>query len=67
MLWSVIGSGGFKLGDRRVSLEYQALPGMGFGLAGLSSSGDEGSFWALQGLLEPRVSISYHPVNISTG
>ena len=39
---------------------------MGFGLAGLSKGGDEGSFWALQSLLEPPVSISYHPVDIST-
>ena len=39
---------------------------MGFVLEGLSSSGDEGSFWALQSLLEPPVSISYDTVDIST-
>ena len=38
---------------------------MGFVLERLSSGSDEGSFWALQSLLEPPVSISYHTVDMS--
>ena len=45
---------------------FEHLPGMGFVLEGQGLGGDEGSFGALQSLLEPPVSISYHPVDIST-
>ena len=47
---------------------FEHLPGMGFVLEGQPEGlgSDEGSFGALLSLLEPPVSISYHPVDIST-
>ena len=42
------------------------LPGMGFVLEGQGLGGDEGSFGALQSLLEQRVYIPYDPVDRST-
>ena len=48
------------------SLGFEHLPGMGFVLEGLGLGSDEGSFGALQSLLEPAVFIPYHPVDRST-
>jgi len=59
---SVIGSGGLGEGFVGVPSTYQACDV----LEGLPSGGDEGSFWALQSLLDPPVSIPYHPVDRST-
>ena len=56
----------FGVGWGRVSLGFEHLPGMGFVLEGQGLGSDEGSFGALQSLLEPPVSISYHTVDMST-
>ena len=45
---------------------FEHLPSMGFVLEGQGLGSDEGSFGALLSLLEPPVSTSYHPVDIST-